>query len=209
MTQETISHPLELSSLTLPTAPSWWPLGPGWWISALALAFIIVCSIFWYRRNKQKTRAKRAALNLFKIERHTLTPSSAIEVVRQAALSYYPRQDIAKLSGQSWYQFLDSQLAENVFSPNQALWNQALYCSQRAYNSQHTYNSQYAYSSPRAQMLNGAAQTDINEQVQQDSNALPTVSHPSLEGHTLIADCERWIQQALPPKRKYRNWNRG
>ncbi|MGF1750193.1 DUF4381 domain-containing protein [Vibrio cionasavignyae] len=203
MTQQTISHPLELSPLTLPTAPSWWPLGPGWWISGLILAFIIVCSLFWYRRNKQKTRAKRAALNLFKIERHNLTPSSAIEVVRQAALSYYPRQDIAKLSGQSWYQFLDSQLAEDIFSPNQALWNQALYCSQHAYNSQH------AYSSPRAQMLNGGANTDVKEQVQEENNALPTVSHQSLEGHTLIADCERWIQQALPPKRKYRNWNRG
>ncbi|MGF1777717.1 DUF4381 domain-containing protein [Vibrio nomapromontoriensis] len=197
MTQQTISHPLELSPLTLPTAPSWWPLGPGCWISGLILAFIIVCSLFWYRRNKQKTRAKRAALNLFKIERHNLTPSSAIEVVRQAALSYYPRQDIAKLSGQSWYQFLDSQLAEDIFSPNQALWNQALYCSQ------------HAYSSPRAQTLNGGANTDVKEQVQEENNALPTVSHPSLEGHTLIADCERWIQQALPPKRKYRNWNRG
>ncbi|MCL9773829.1 DUF4381 domain-containing protein [Vibrio methylphosphonaticus] len=197
----TISHPLELSSLTLPAAPSWWPLGPGWWISGLVLAFIIVGALFCYRRNKQKTRAKRAALNLFKIERDTLTPSSAIEVVRQAALSYYPRQDIAKLNGQSWYQFLDSQLAESLFFPNQTQWNQALYCSK------------HAYSSHRSETLNGATLTNVKDHAQarnkEDADAIPAVSHQDIEHHTLVADCERWIQQALPPKRKYRNWNRG
>ncbi|MGV2987700.1 DUF4381 domain-containing protein [Vibrio sp. E150_011] len=186
MTEPTHSHPLELNALTLPAAPSWWPLGPGWWAAAFIAIAITLVLFFLYRRRSAHKRAQRAALNLFNIERSLLTPSSAIELVRQAALSYFPRQDIAKLSGQDWYQFLDSQLASATFLPNKEQWDQALYRSSSSLLLDASEN-----------------QSDASENQSNNRASLETADH------VLIEHCEQWIQRALPPKRKYRHWKRG
>lgn len=62
------------------------------------------------------------------------TPSSAIELVRQAALCYYPREEIAHLTGTDWYAFLDTQVGHPLFVPNETLWQQALYQKQKVNN---------------------------------------------------------------------------
>ncbi len=45
-----------------------------------------------------------------------LSPSKAQDIVRQAALSYFPREKVAVLSGDDWLTFLDAQLASR-YSP--------------------------------------------------------------------------------------------
>lgn len=76
---------------------------------------------------KKRLKAKRAALKLFVKPITPHTPSSAIELLRQAALCYYPREAIASLHGEQWYQFLDLQLGETRFSDKMPLWQAALY----------------------------------------------------------------------------------
>jgi hypothetical protein len=122
--------------------------------------------LIWLTRNyKRKTRAKKAAIRL--IETHSgSSPSSAIEIVRQAALSYFPRDDIAKLSGEQWLAFLDSQLDAPRFKAKDSLWQHVLYRK--------------------------AVSSD-------DANSKETE-------HALVNDCLHWVQYALPPKRKFRNW---
>ena len=132
MTEATQTPTLDLSPLLLPEAPSWWPLQWGWWSLAAAIILSIAITIFIIRRNKKKQAPKRAALRLFSLSNQTLTPSSALELLRQAALSYYPRETIAPLSGNEWYAFLDEQLNQPLFSPKQALWQQALYQNEKA-----------------------------------------------------------------------------
>ncbi|MDN3616387.1 MAG: DUF4381 domain-containing protein [Vibrio gallaecicus] len=127
MTEATQTPTLDLSPLLLPEAPNWWPIQWGWWSLAAAIIFSIAMTIFIIRRNKKKQASKRAALRLFSLSSQTLTPSSALELLRQAALSYYPRETIAPLSGKDWYAFLDEQLNQPLFGPKQALWQQALY----------------------------------------------------------------------------------
>lgn len=155
MNKSTQPH-LNLNAPHLPTAPSWWPLASGWWLTLLIL-FCLTLGIFLYLRWRQKKlRSKKVALALFASQ--SLTPSSAMELLRQATLSYYPRTRIAKLHGKDWYQFLDSQTNQPCFVEKQSQWQQALYNVKSAEN---------------------------NHQ-------------------QLIDDCQTWVAQALPPKRKGR-----
>ncbi|CAH0529014.1 DUF4381 domain-containing protein [Vibrio hippocampi] len=162
MSQLSSSSLLPLNDIHLPAEPTWWPFAIGYWlVLGIAICSLIVSLIAWKKR-KQKRRAKRAAITLLALHPEQLTPSHAIEVVRQAALSYFPRQQIAKLTGEDWLTFLDSQLAEPVFRPKSSQWYQALYAPQQ---------------------------------------------HQAQTEQQMIQDCRHWVTSALPPKRRYRNWD--
>lgn len=170
MNASTQTQPIPLKPLHLPTEPGIWPLPWGYW-AILAVSIVTVLLLIWLTRSyKRKARAKKAALKL--IESHNgSTPSSALEIIRQAALSYFPREDIAKLSGDQWLAFLDSQLDNPRFKANSHRWQQALY------------------------------RKPTNIQTTNGDNT--DGAHADRE---LINDCLHWVQYALPPKRKFRNW---
>jgi hypothetical protein len=126
MTQ-TFEQLLELNPLHLPATPSWWPIAWGWLSLAGALfAGLLVVWLFINWRIKRQI-PRKTALRLLHSTRTQVTPSEAIELLRQAALCYFPRQDIAYLTGPEWYQFLDQQLGRPLFTPNETQWQQALY----------------------------------------------------------------------------------
>ncbi|PJC86964.1 DUF4381 domain-containing protein [Vibrio sp. HA2012] len=123
----TVSNLLPLKDLHLPAPPGFWPLAWGWW-SLLLTMFLTVLTIWLlWRWRKKRLAPKKAAIALLNLERATLTPSGAMEIVRQAALSYYPRSQVAHLSGSKWLDFLDSQINGSLFKPNEREWLQALY----------------------------------------------------------------------------------
>ncbi|SHO54622.1 DUF4381 domain-containing protein [Vibrio quintilis] len=124
---KSISNLLDLKPLHLPPAPSWWPLGWGW-ISLIACTVVVILLVLWIvSRYRRWTAPKKTALRLLQPQHGQITPSDAMELVRQASLFYYPRQKVAHLTGRDWYKFLDQQLGQSLFVPNEALWQQALY----------------------------------------------------------------------------------
>lgn len=129
MQEPTSSLPLQ--PMHLPPAPSWFPLAWGWW--CLAGGIIGALLLFWWqiKRRQKRLAPKKAALRLLATSH---TPSSAMELLRQAALGYLPRKKIASLTGTEWYAFLDSALAVQLFEPNQAQWQQALYSKEPPHN---------------------------------------------------------------------------
>jgi hypothetical protein len=123
----TTSHPLPLQALHLPPPPSFWPFAWGWWslLATVLVSLLLVVGL--WRWHKKRQAAKKAALALLNLERATITPSGAMELLRQAALSYYPRSRIARLSGEEWLEFLDSQVKEPIFNQSVQTWLAALY----------------------------------------------------------------------------------
>ncbi|MCG9628358.1 DUF4381 domain-containing protein [Vibrio mediterranei] len=162
MSQLSQPQTLPLKPLHLPVEPSVWPLPWGYWALLGFIVLSIILTVLLIRRKRNQERAKKAALKMLTSDVSTLSPAEANEILRQAALSYFPRKEVANLTGQSWLSFLDSQLASPRFLANESSWHSALYTS--AYDSKD-------------------------------------------EGADLISDCKYWVQNALPPKRKYRNWN--
>ncbi|MFC3024120.1 DUF4381 domain-containing protein [Vibrio zhugei] len=128
--QKSSSTPLPLLDVHLPDAPSWLPLAWGWWAAIGSIVLIILAIVLRIRWKRKRHAPKKAALRLLDPKFGSQSPSSAMELLRQAALCYYPRSEIAHLTGKDWYAFLDEELGREVFIANEAQWQQALYKKQ-------------------------------------------------------------------------------
>ncbi|WP_194436545.1 DUF4381 domain-containing protein [Vibrio fluminensis] len=126
MTSSNNDSLLPLNDMALPEAPSWFPLTWGWWAALGACFLIIIALIVFLRWRKKRLAPKKTALLLIQREQ----PAAALELVRQAALCYYPREQIAQLTGNDWYTFLDSQVSTPIFAANAERWQSALYSKQ-------------------------------------------------------------------------------
>jgi len=114
-----------LNDIVLPPAVDWWPLAPGWYV--LAGLLVLVLAWFGYRsvRRWQANRYRRAALiELQQLSRGMEDASMREACLRQvpvllkrAAVSAYPRSQVAALTGAPWVQFLNSTLSRPVFTP--------------------------------------------------------------------------------------------
>lgn len=93
-----------LHDLIPPPAVPWWPPAPAWyWVlgcCAVALVVVIARAI----RHRRRDAYRREALAL-------LASSPAVEglpeLIKRTALSAYPRERVAALTGDEWLAFLD------------------------------------------------------------------------------------------------------
>ena len=124
-----MKQPLDLSPVIAPDAPTWWPLAWGWWAVIITAIALIALVFFIVRRRKNNQQAKQEALSYFSNRQSSnrLSPSEAQRILRQAALSYFPREKVAGLAGDDWLKFLDAQLKKPLFVAKQSQWQQALY----------------------------------------------------------------------------------
>ncbi|UGA56693.1 DUF4381 domain-containing protein [Vibrio sp. VB16] len=155
MTEATaVAHPLSLEAIHLPSVPGFWPFPWGWWSLLASFIFTILFVIVIWKWRKRRLRAKKAAIALLSLEKNQITPSGAMEILRQAVLSYYPRGRVAHLSGENWLVFLDSQVKTPIFETHEKEWTTALY----------------------------QKESRVNRDM-------------------LVAQCETWLNAALPPKK--------
>lgn len=108
---------LNLRDIHLPHPVSWWPPAPGWW-ALLFLCLLVVFSVWFFRLIKHKRSVRVAAFkelqiisNTFSQKRdaHKLVKSLSI-LLRRICLSYFPRTEVAGLTGEKWLAFLDNCL---------------------------------------------------------------------------------------------------
>ncbi|WP_261886901.1 DUF4381 domain-containing protein [Vibrio pomeroyi] len=124
-----MKQPLDLSPVIAPDAPTWWPLAWGWWAVIITAIILIALVFFILKRRKNNQQAKQEALSYFNNNQPSkrLSPSEAQRILRQAALSYFPREKVAGLAGDDWLKFLDTQLKKPLFVEKQSQWQQSLY----------------------------------------------------------------------------------
>ncbi|HIE64294.1 MAG: DUF4381 domain-containing protein [Nitrospira sp.] len=110
---------LQLRDIHLPDPVSWWPPAPGWWgLITLALLFFLALRAF--LKMKKARRVRVAALKELELLSTTFTQAQdahhlvkALSVLlRRICLSYYPRFDVAGLTGEAWLHFLDQHFEE-------------------------------------------------------------------------------------------------
>jgi hypothetical protein len=108
---------IELRDIHLPEPVSWWPVAPGWWALLALLVFAIVMFMVLRKahRNRRLNRLVRDEIRreLEAIRQHYHQSSNAVmlarelsQLLRRAAISYYPASDIAGLTGDDWLTFL-------------------------------------------------------------------------------------------------------
>ena len=113
-TQNMAPDPLAaFKDLQMPDPVSWWPLAWGWWVLIAVLVGIIAFAIYRLVVNHKHKRAQKEALQQIKALSNETPTYELNRLLKQAMLSYYPREIIAGLTGASWYEFLIQQLKEN------------------------------------------------------------------------------------------------
>ncbi|PQJ84435.1 DUF4381 domain-containing protein [Aliivibrio sifiae] len=106
--QAPANNVLPLADIHLPAAPSWGLSLTGYGLIVCVLLLVIAIVWFIYRQ-RQKSVLKRLALQ----QLSQLTPQQTSDIARllkQAALSHFPRERIASLHGLAWWHFVEQQL---------------------------------------------------------------------------------------------------
>ncbi len=106
----------QLRDIHLPAAVPWWPPAPGWW-GLLALALIAASVAYAVYARRRHNRWRGGALTALARLRNE-TPERLLRelsvLLRRVAVSRYPRQDVAALTGEAWLAFLDRTLGEGM-----------------------------------------------------------------------------------------------
>lgn len=112
--QPTAGNALQLEDIHYPAQPGFWPPAPGWWL----VLFIALITLYFAQRKLRQVLRRRRELRETQRALEKLQQQLASENRRQAisdlniflrkmALTHFPHEDIASLTGKDWLQFLD------------------------------------------------------------------------------------------------------
>ena len=112
-----------LRDIHLPDAISWWPPAIGWWLLLVIIitALVLVPKLYRYLTYTPLNRvAKQRFKNIiadYTNNKNELNFISAIsQFLRQTAMSYYSREQVAQLTGEDWLASLNDLTNENHFN---------------------------------------------------------------------------------------------
>ena len=108
-------QPSGLRDIHLPQAVSWWPPAPGWW-GLLVVVLLAISMFFLIRAWRKRRRLRNTAIlevqricDAFEQHHDNLRLIRELSVLlRRISISYFPRADVASLTGEQWLRFLDS-----------------------------------------------------------------------------------------------------
>ncbi len=107
-----------LHDLVLPPPEPLWPPTPGWSIVLLTIAFIALGFILKWVIRWQSNRYRREAIHL--LDHPETTTAMFSSIIKRAALTKWPRSEIADLTGSRWLEFLDRSADMDSFATGPA-----------------------------------------------------------------------------------------
>ena len=106
-----------LNDIVVPDAVPWWPLAPGWYVLAVITALaLIACAVVGWRRWRNNRYRRQALAQLEAIRKDAASSMQQLpELLKRTALSAWPRETVAALSGAPWHRFLDDSAGLDQF----------------------------------------------------------------------------------------------
>ena len=104
---------MQLEDIVLPAQISQLPIAPGFWILAILFIVAMIFAVTKFKQHRLYHAPRKAALG----ELENLDPSSSLyatdinSLLKRTAMSYFPREDFAKLDGEVWYSWLAARLS--------------------------------------------------------------------------------------------------
>ena len=94
-----------------PAPPAWTPQTVGWYVVFVIAGLLILWTIVHNVRRWLRNRYRREALR----ELALLQPDQFSRLLKRTALTAWPREKVASLSGEAWLQFLGESSKGDVF----------------------------------------------------------------------------------------------
>ncbi len=92
-----------LRDIVIPEPISWWPPSVGWWVLGATLLVCVIAMLYRYYRQYRRNAYRRFALASLA----SATDCASIsEIVKRTALVAYPREEVARLTGSEWNEWL-------------------------------------------------------------------------------------------------------
>ena len=112
---------LPLRDIHLPLPVGIWPLATGWWFLIAALIAVIAIVLLLIQRHRRPTALKQALAEVDRLfgtsEISNVQRNQEISLIlKKLAVTTYPREDVAGLSGQEWIKWVRSQLEGGTLS---------------------------------------------------------------------------------------------
>jgi hypothetical protein len=128
MMQQATDPLAQLRDIHSPGMIETWPPAPGWWMLAALGALLVIAALTWlfryWRANRYRREAMSELTQLFenwqKNEDDLAYLESLQRLLKRAALTSFPREDVAGLTGEAWVQFLDRTTGSRDFSIGEA-----------------------------------------------------------------------------------------
>ncbi|MFT6986489.1 MAG: hypothetical protein ACJAT7_002325 [Psychromonas sp.] len=117
----------QLHDIITPSAPSFWPPAPLYWLLLIISIVLITGAIYLYKRVKSERQKYQMALSKLQQLKDEGADFIALnKLVKGVALLYFPRQQVASLHGEQWFDFLHTYSERPLFG-SKPLFLQRLY----------------------------------------------------------------------------------
>jgi hypothetical protein len=118
------ANPLDqLKDIHLPDQIEQFQLAVGWWVLiALTVILVVYLILRWQKKRKALFLLVPANIELDKLAQSKADNKAMAELsalLKRVCLLYYPLHQVAALSGESWTQFINQQVGQEVFSKSQ------------------------------------------------------------------------------------------
>jgi hypothetical protein len=112
---------LPLRDIHLPLPVGFWPLAPGWWFLIAALIAVIALVLLLIQLRRRPTALRQALAEVDQLfgtsEISNVQRNQEISLIlKKLAVTTYPREDVAGLSGEEWIEWVRSQLEGGTLS---------------------------------------------------------------------------------------------
>ena len=117
-----LANPLaQLNDIIAPTAASPWPPAPICWLLFSALLLLLIAAVYLFKRTQQQRQKQQQALTqLQRLQNEQADFIALNQLLKGVTLSYFPRQQVASLHGEQWFDFLQHYAATPLFADKQA-----------------------------------------------------------------------------------------
>ena len=115
-----------LNDIVMPATTGWWPLASGWYVLAvlvlICLSWFAIKSVIEWKANRYRRSALTELEVLSEGIQNPPGRSSSLRkipaLLKRTALAAFPRNEVAMLTGEDWFRFLNSTIKKQSFTEN-------------------------------------------------------------------------------------------
>lgn len=111
----------QLNDIIGPSTPNWFPPAPIYWILLCVILTALGIAYYCFKQHHKQKKIKQAQLlKLTHLKQQQVDFITLNQLLKGCALAYFPRNDVASLHGEAWYDFLQKYSDAPLFDSKQA-----------------------------------------------------------------------------------------